>query len=529
MIQSYKKPHKLAENYDAILIGTGIGSLCTGALLSRAGKKVLLLERHYTAGGFTHVFKRKGFEWDVGIHYIGEVQRPNSLLRKLFDYVSNDQLKWDDMGEIYDRIILGNKQYDFVKGVDNFKLKLGEYFPDEKDAIEKYIDLIFAVNKSASKFYMDKALSGFTSSILGRFMRKKYLKYANRTTYDVLNELTKNDTLIKVLCGQYGDYGLPPKQSSFAMHASVAKHYMQGGSVPAKGSSQILNTIEKVIEKAGGTILVRAEVDKIIIENNKAKGVKLTDGKSLYADTIVSGTGVFNTFENLIPSDVASAHKLNQKLKHVNPSVGYGCLYIGLKGSPDELKLPKTNFWIYPENLDHDECVERFLKNNKEEFPLVYISFPAAKFSDWNERYPGKSTIDIITMVPYEAFAEWDGTIWKKRGKEYELKKEEYAQRLFKHLFKQLPQLEGKVNFYEFSTPLTAKHFSNYKQGALYGIDHNPKRFRQNFLRPRTKINGLFLTGQDIVTAGVGAALFSGLITASAITGINFINKIFKK
>ena len=152
MIQSYKKPHKLAENYDAILIGTGIGSLCTGALLSKAGKKVLLLERHYTAGGFTHVFKRKGFEWDVGIHYIGEVQRPNSLLRKLFDYVSNDQLKWDDMGKIYDRIILGNKQYDFVKGVDNFELKLGEYFPDEKDAIKKYIDLIFAVNKSASNF-----------------------------------------------------------------------------------------------------------------------------------------------------------------------------------------------------------------------------------------------------------------------------------------------------------------------------------------------------------------------------------------
>ena len=64
-----------------------------------------------------------------------------------------------------------------------------------------------------------------------------------------MSVLTKDETLIKVLCGQYGDYGLPPKQSSFAMHASVAKHYMQGGSVPAKGSSEILNTIEKVIEK----------------------------------------------------------------------------------------------------------------------------------------------------------------------------------------------------------------------------------------------------------------------------------------
>ena len=90
----------------------------------------MLLERHYTAGGFTHVFKRKGFEWDVGIHYIGEVQRPNSVLRKLFDYVSDKKLHWDDMGDVYDSIILGEKHYDFVKGVDNFKSQMIKYFPD---------------------------------------------------------------------------------------------------------------------------------------------------------------------------------------------------------------------------------------------------------------------------------------------------------------------------------------------------------------------------------------------------------------
>ena len=529
MIQSYKKSPKLATSYDAILIGSGIGCLCTGALLSKTGKKVLLLERHYTAGGFTHVFKRKGFEWDVGIHYIGEVQRPNSVLRKLFDYVSDKQLHWDDMGDVYDRIILGEKHYDFVKGVDNFKSQMIKYFPDEKLAIDKYVDLIFSTNKAASKFYMNKALPKFASIILGGYMRKKYLKFSDRTTYNVLSELTNNQILIKVLCGQYGDYGLPPKQSSFAMHASVAKHYMQGGSVPAKGSSQILKTIEKVIEKSGGTILVRADVDKIIIDNNKAKGVRMTDGNCFYADTVISGTGVFNTYENLLPSDVISRHKLSEKLKRVNPSLGYGCLYIGLNGSPQDLKLPKSNFWIYPEDLDHDSCVDRFLDDNNAEFPLVYISFPASKFSDWSERYPGKSTIDIITMIPYEAFAKWDGTKWKKRGEDYEIKKEEFAQRLLKHLYKELPQLKGSVEYYEFSTPLTAEHFSNYKQGSLYGIDHNPNRFQQKFLKPKTPVKGLYLTGQDIVTAGVGAALFSGLITAGAITGINFIKRIFNE
>ena len=81
MIQSYKKQPHLSNKYDVIVIGSGIGSLTAATLLAKSGKKVLILEQHYTAGGFTHIFKRKNYEWDVGIHYIGEVQRPNSAIK----------------------------------------------------------------------------------------------------------------------------------------------------------------------------------------------------------------------------------------------------------------------------------------------------------------------------------------------------------------------------------------------------------------------------------------------------------------
>jgi all-trans-retinol 13,14-reductase len=120
MIQSYKQKRDVANHYDTIIIGSGMGSLTTAAILAKEGQKVLILERHYTAGGFTHVFKRKGYEWDVGIHYIGKVQRPNSMIKRLFDYITNAKLEWADMGEVYDKIIIGDKIYDFVKGVENF-------------------------------------------------------------------------------------------------------------------------------------------------------------------------------------------------------------------------------------------------------------------------------------------------------------------------------------------------------------------------------------------------------------------------
>ena len=163
MIQSYKKRYKTLTHYDTIVIGSGIGGLTAAAFLSKEGQKVLVLERHYTAGGFTHVFKRKGFEWDVGIHYIGEVQRPNSAIRKMFDYITDSKLEWADMGKVYDRIIIGDQEYEFVKGVENFKKQLIQYFPEEKEAINQYVDLVFDVVKSMGSYYSVKALPAILS------------------------------------------------------------------------------------------------------------------------------------------------------------------------------------------------------------------------------------------------------------------------------------------------------------------------------------------------------------------------------
>ena len=176
MITSYKREPKIDNNYDAIIIGSGMGSLTCAALLSKEGKKVLVLERHYVAGGFTHVFKRKGYEWDVGIHYIGEVQNENSPIRKMFDYISNNKLKWEDMGEVYDKIIVGNKTFDFVKGVENFRSKLKSYFPKDSIAIDKYIELVFKANKAMKKILFRKNIAQFFKFTFWIFFKETIFK-----------------------------------------------------------------------------------------------------------------------------------------------------------------------------------------------------------------------------------------------------------------------------------------------------------------------------------------------------------------
>ena len=88
--------------------------------------------------------------------------------------------------------------------------------------------------------------------------------------------------------------------------------------------------------------------------------------------------------------------------------------------------------------------------------------------------------------------------------------------------------MKGHIDHYELSTLLTTKTFTKYQRGELYGIDYLLSRYRQKFLQPRTAIKGLYLTGQDIVTAGVGGALFSGLITAIAMTGRNYLKRVME-
>ncbi len=526
MIQSYKQNPQLQKNYDTIIIGSGMGGLTTAALLAKEGQKVLVLERHYTPGGFTHVFKRKDYEWDVGIHYIGQMQNPKSLLKQLFDYITDKQLHWEDIGEVYDKIIIGNRSYDLVKGVKNFKAKMKSYFPDEEAAIDKYINTIYAASKTIRNFQIDKVIPPVASNLIGGFLRNPLYKYSDKTTYEVLSSITKNEELIKVLTGQYGDFGLPPKKSSFLMHALLVSHYFNGGSFPIGGSSQIVKTLEPLIAKSDGTIIINAEVDKVIIKKNTAIGVKMTDGKTFYAKNIVSNTGVMHTFNKLLPQETIHKYKLKEKLQKVDHSVSHVGLYIGLKGTTEELQLPKSNYWIYPDDCEHDTCVERYLNDINKPFPLIFISFPSAKDPDWQNRYPGRSTIDIVTLAPYDIFKKWKNTKWMKRGLDYEAIKETISQRLLNELYKKLPQVKGKVDYYELSTPLSTQNFVNYEKGEIYGIDHSPKRFRQKFLRPRTPIKNFYLTGQDIVSCGIGGALFSGVLTVSAMTGTNVIKKV---
>jgi len=510
---------KVDDHYDVIVIGSGIGGLCNAALLSKLGKKVCVLEQHYTAGGYTHAYERNGYEWDVGVHYIGEVHKPWSMIRRVFDTITDGQLEWAPMDPLYDQVVIGGKAFNYYAGREQFKEEMKFYFPEESEAIDKYVEMLSKVSSLVPRFFAGQALPRAAGIMYNKVRDKLLPDYFFKTTFEVLSELTSNEELIGVLTAQWGDYGLPPKKSAFMMHAMVAKHYITGGNYPVGGAARIAETIIPVIQQSGGEVFTYAGVEEILIKNNTAYGVKLVKGEEITADSIVSCAGLFPTVERLLPVSVAKKHGYSKNLKKVEISSSHLCVYAGFKGSVEELNIPKKNFWVYP-SFDHDKNVAVFNGNLDADMPMVYISFPSAKDPTWNERYPGKVTAEIVAPCKPEWFEKWLGTTWNKRGKDYEALKQELMNRLLKELFHQMPQLEAALDYSELSTPLSTQWFQWNQEGEIYGIDHSVERFKQSWLHPVTPVKNLYLTGSDIVTAGVGGALMGGVATSAVMMGL---------
>src|ERR1039457_6819260 len=138
--------------WDAIVIGSGIGGLAAAALLSRyGGKRGAGLERHYTPGGFTHTFRRPGYEWDVGVHYVGQTG-PGQAIRAMFDAVTDGSLQWAPLGEVYDRIVIGSDTYEMRAGADNLRRDLKRQFPREAHAIDRYFAMVAEVVAASGRY-----------------------------------------------------------------------------------------------------------------------------------------------------------------------------------------------------------------------------------------------------------------------------------------------------------------------------------------------------------------------------------------
>ena len=541
---------KVPAGLDAVVVGSGIGGLTTAALLAKAGKRVLVLEQHDQAGGCCHTFVDKNYEFDVGIHYIGEmgVQTVN---KTLLDQVSDGQVEWAPLEEEFDVVQIGagpeSRRYPVVAGTQAWREQLKRQFPEETLAIDKYFEMMqvtkpaFAIQfalKLAPLWLVRLVVACGALRLLTNLHRPEY----TQTALGLVEGLTRNKDLQTVMMYSWGDYGTQPSKTNFLMQSVLNRHFTKfGAHYPVGGASEIAYNIIPVIERAGGRVLVRANVQQILVKGGRAVGVKVgregKEGVQIRAPLVISNAGLYNTFQKLLPPEIASRsyyHGICSQLKPGNAGMN---VFLGLNKSAEELGLRRQSTWAFTSNKVHREVDAYFGKTVTEvmdgEVPLLFISFPSSKDPEWS-RHPGregKATCAIVTLANWDWFQVWKDRQVKKRGDDYNEVKNSIGHQMIEQTCQLFPQLRDCIDFTDIGSPVTNLHYLGQPHGEIYGLDHSLQRFDPLTvakLRPATDLPGLFLTGQDILSCGFTGALFGGLMCAQQVLGRNVMNDLIK-
>ncbi|MFT7582141.1 MAG: all-trans-retinol 13,14-reductase [Myxococcota bacterium] len=514
--------------YDTIVIGSGMGGMTCAALLAKLGKKVLVLEQHYVPGGFTHMFKRPGYTWDVGVHAVGEVTK-HSVTGRLLKKLTDGELEWASLGPVYDTFEFPDGfAIDFPDSPEAFRANLLAAFPGEGAAIDRYFDRVREVTKSMRAYYMAKALPRALSPLADRLFARKARGYFQENTAEVLAEITDNKKLRTVLASQWGYYGSVPSRSSFAIQALVTKHFSHGGYYPVGGASEIARTLLKTVAKAGGWTRISTDVEEILVEDGKAVGVRLKKtGEEIRAKRVISAAGVMATTQRLLPERFRNASWMND-FKALEPAPAHVCLYIGFKGDIASAGATAANQWFYNTWSTEADSWDVTPEGDIPDAAVLYVSFPSLKDPEHEPGPEQRHTGEIVTFVPWESFEKWRDSRWKKRGDDYEAFKKRLTDKLLSQFLARRPDLAPLVDVVELSTPLSTDTFTRPMKGSIYGIEPTPERFANTRLRPHSPIKNLYFAGSEVVSVGVIGAMMGGVLAAMAAEPLRMIRYMRK-
>lgn len=479
---------------DVIVIGSGLAGLCCAALLSYCGIKTIVLESHDVYGGAAHSWERRGFHFESGPSLYSGLSSSNeddgspNPLKNIFQILEEDceWITYDRWGTVLPN---GDKFAAQIGPTEEFRNALRKFGGNGEEAVLEFQALVERMTplSDAARALPSLALRedfGAIVTLLSRYPRELWDaiqvgKALNEPFGNILDEMQLQNKFVRnwldMLC--FLLQGLPAAGTMNAvMGYMLADWYRPGVTLdyPKGGSGAICNTLVRAIRRYGGKVCLNAHVEEIIVENNRACGVRFRSSGKNGVTTIRASQAVVSNADPYVTKRLLSNATLSNamrtymhQLTETDPTMG-GIpdlkSFIHLHAGIDAAGLPTSagaDFpaqWAVITDWDMEGGVEA--PRN-----IVLCSMPS--LIDPSLAPPGKHVIHayVPATEPYEWWTGMD-----RSSDAYRQKKEEAADFLWRAVEHYVPKARDRAvpGTVQIGTPLTHERFLRRTRGT-YG------------------------------------------------------------
>ena len=480
-----------------VIIGSGLGGLSCGVILARKGYDVTVLEQGTQVGGCLQCFTRKGGKFETGMHFIGSASEGQTLDRLLSFLEVRPDITLSQLDSTgYDIVSICGQHFRFANGREAFINQMSSYFPSQRDALERYFDMVGKVASASSMHSLNHVETDAAVN----------LEFQMRTINEVIDSVITDPLLAKVLVGNLPLYAAEKDKTPFATHAFVMDFYNQSAYRIVGGSDQVAASLVKTISRYGGRVLTRSKATKIICDDTHATGVEVNGSAFVEADIVISDAHPMRTLELLDTNLIRPAFR--KRINAIPQTVGGFSVYLRFK--ENTVPYLNSNFYSYLQGTPWD-C-ERY---DEASWPKGYLYMHLC-----HEPQPQFAKTGVIISYMQMADVErWKGTKVGHRGEDYEAFKHEKAERLLAALEHEFPGLRNNIADYYTSTPLTYLDYTGTEGGSMYGIAKDVSLGAACRVPHRTRVPNVLQTGQNINSHGILGVLVGTIVTCTEIVG----------
>jgi all-trans-retinol 13,14-reductase len=494
------------RKFDAIIIGGGLGGLLCGHVLSGEGFNVCIIEKNRKPGGSLQTFGRKGCIFNTGLNYTESLD-DGQILNQYFRYfglMNKDLFRRLD-ADGFERISFNDGQYRFAMGQSDFVETLVAHFPSEKAGLEKYTRRINDICRAIPLYSLQEE----QLSIMGNHD-------LSAGAADYIRSVIGNPRLRNILAGNNMLYAGHEEKTPLFIHALINHSFIESAWRVKDGSHQIVNRLINNIKSAGGTVMLGSEAIKLTGDKNMIKAVELQNGEIIEGKHFIAAIHPDHILDMVDRDMIRKAY--SSRIRGLESTMGMFTVYLVFK--KDTFPYMNHNFYHY--NQDNVWIASDY---RKEEWPQNYLFMNTATSGSQIFAESGS----VITYMHYAELAKWEHTFTGDRGDDYLAFKQEKAEKLLDAVEKQFPGIRNSIAAMYTSTPLTWRDYTGTREGSAYGIlkDHN--RPLESIVMPRTKIQNLFLTGQNTNVHGILGVTIGSIVTCAELVDIrNLVRKIRK-